>query len=343
VNSLETAELKKVHHDELSRQDFLKIFQLIEKNKTVSKKDFTDLQTILAFGSRLGTLDYVENLAGKVVNGNLANADYQGQALGNLRAGSTRAQLQELVSKWFLGTDHPQTSSAYAYASGQLFGSKGPRYQDVRQGELGDCWLMSALGEIALRAPQDLRKMFIYNGDQTWTVRFYVNGQPTYVTVDRYLPTNGAGQFVYANLGQSVNNPKEALWVALAEKAYAQLNASSGLGRSAGTSYAALGGGNMAYPIDQISDKWIDHGWSLSQKTMVQAWKQGQLICLASGNGGGKIVGGHGYALVGYNAKAGTFTVFNPWGINNGHDSGLITLTWKQLAADFAWWDGTPE
>ena len=343
VNSLETAEIKKVHHDELSRQDFLKIFQLVEKGKTLSKKDFADLETILAFGSRLGTLGYVENLAGKVVNGNSANADYLGHALGNLHPGSTRTQLEDLVGKWFLGTDHPQASGSYAYASGQLFGKKGPSLQDVRQGELGDCWLMASLGELALRAPKDLRNMFIYNGDQTWTVRFYVNGQPTYVTVDRYLPTNGAGQYIYANMGQAVNNPKQALWVALAEKAYAQLNESGGLGRSAGTSYASLGGGNMIYPIDQVSNKWDDHFGSLNFKAMVQSWNKGEVVCLASGSGRGPIVGDHAYALVGYNAKKGTFTVFNPWGINNGHDSGLITLTWKQLAADFAWWDGTPK
>ena len=67
---------------------------------------------------------YVQVLAGDVVNGNPANAHYQGQTLGNLAAGSTATQLNELVSKWFLGTDLPNTgNSRYVYEStaGSLF------------------------------------------------------------------------------------------------------------------------------------------------------------------------------------------------------------------------------
>ena len=50
---------------------------------------------------------YVETLAGDVVNGNIANAHYQGQSLGNLAAGDPASKLTELVDKWFLGMDHP--------------------------------------------------------------------------------------------------------------------------------------------------------------------------------------------------------------------------------------------
>ena len=50
---------------------------------------------------------YVQVLAGDVVNGNPANAHYQGAPLGNLAAGSSAAQLDDLIDKWFYGTDLP--------------------------------------------------------------------------------------------------------------------------------------------------------------------------------------------------------------------------------------------
>jgi hypothetical protein len=79
--------------------------------------------------------------------------------------------------------------------------------------------------------------MFIDNHDGTYTVRFFNGGKADYVTVDRYLPVDASGNFVYANLGASASSDSNVLWVALAEKAYAQLNASAWLGRDGTYSY----------------------------------------------------------------------------------------------------------
>ena len=50
-------------------------------------------------------------LASDVVNGNPANAEYQGEPLGNLADQSSRRSratvLEDLVGKWFEGTDLP--------------------------------------------------------------------------------------------------------------------------------------------------------------------------------------------------------------------------------------------
>jgi hypothetical protein len=330
----------------LGRSDMLAVFQQTASDGIVSSTEYADLRTIVANPTILNIPDYVGNLAGKVVNGDPANARYQGSTLGNLQAGSRGSLLTTLVSKWFLGTDHPQTSYAYQRAAGVLFSSAGPGYPDVRQGALGDCYLLAAMGETALRAPQLIRSMFIDNGDQTWTVRYYVNGGATYVTVDRYLPTNSSGRFIFANYGDSVSNPSEVLWVALAEKGYVQLNESGVLGRtwaSSTNSYSAIAGGYIAHGLRQISGSNTLLGRSLVFNDVVNAWNSGKLIGFASRSSGAgdNIVGGHAYALVGYNAAARTFTVFNPWGLNNGHDSGLITLSWDRIVADFSYWDST--
>src|SRR5262245_48018977 len=93
-----------------------------------------------------------------------------------------------------------------------------------------DCYFLSALAETALKDSVSIHQMFIDNGDGSFTVRFFkpVNGQMVadYVTVDRYLPVNANGQFVYANTRDFATNVHNDFWVALAEKAFAQINES---------------------------------------------------------------------------------------------------------------------
>ena len=56
------------------------------------------------------------------------------------------------------------------------------------------------------------------NGDGTYTVRFFRNGSPVYVTVNQELPVSSAGNSIYAGWGGFVNTyAGSELWVALAE------------------------------------------------------------------------------------------------------------------------------
>ena len=107
--------------------------------------------------------------------------------------------LRNLVSKWFLGLDHPATPSDtggsmptpiwYQYTNGTLFGS-GVSYTDIRQGGVGDCWFVASLEEAVLLAPSVIQNMFIDNGNGTYTVRYFRGTVADYVTVDRYLPVS---------------------------------------------------------------------------------------------------------------------------------------------------------
>src|SRR5207244_2789506 len=76
----------------------------------------------------------------------------------------------------------------------------------------------------ALRNPSAIENMFIVNGDGTYTVRFFNGSSAEYVTVDSFLPTDSSGSFVFANMGGQASSSSNELWVALAEKAYVQLN-----------------------------------------------------------------------------------------------------------------------
>lgn len=313
----------------------------------------TDLKAIVANTSLFGTADYVDKLAAAVVNGSAANAKYLGQTLGNLAAGATTAKMENLIGKWFLGVDHPVASgdayhqySSYRQFSGTLF-VNGATYSDIKQGYLGDCYFMSTLGEVALRNPGAITNMFIVNGDGTYTVKFFNNGQANYVTVDSYLPTDSAGRAIYAGLGMVYNNTSNELWTALAEKAYVQLNELGwervGLSGNGQNAYASISGGYVYAAQGQITGQntvaFAMTSGSTSFNTFVTAWNQGKSIGFASKStpASSTVVGGHAYAVVGYNAANQTVTLFNPWGIQYG----LLTLSWSQIKANFDYFDRT--
>ena len=171
--------------------------------------------------SQLNMPNYVAVLASDVVNGNPANANYQGQPLGNLAEQGTdqlRATvLGDLVNKWFYGTDLPAAvvGTTYTAVAGSLFGDNAdqalnvPSSSDMHQGAIADCYLIAALGALADSSPAAIESMFIpngvENGIQSWTVRFYYDSArgyvADYVTVNAMLPIDLAGNLGFAGAG----------------------------------------------------------------------------------------------------------------------------------------------
>ena len=160
----------------------------------------------------------------------------------------------------------------YRSAAGSLF-PHTPSHTDEYQGELGDCYFISALGTLADSNPAAVQNMFIDNGDGTFTVRFYTGtygtiynysdgsisagftnniGTADYVTVDRMLPTGTTGILAYADYGASYANTANSLWIPLAEKAYAQWNQTGKEGRDGQNAYASIQGGWMATVDAQV-------------------------------------------------------------------------------------------
>jgi Calpain family cysteine protease len=340
----------------ISRLDMIQILRSVGGDGVVDTTEFGDLKKILSQAGTLNIPGYVQILAGDVINGNAANATYQGLALGNLAAGSSAAQLNKLIDKWFLGADHPvlcNTSLVYKSAAGSLF-AHAPSHADEFQGQLGDCYFISALGTLADSNPAAVQNMFIDNGDGTFTVRFYTGtygtiynygdgsisagftnniGTVDYITVDRMLPTTTSGMLVYANYGASYNNSANTLWIALAEKAYAQWNQTGKEGRDGLNAYASIQGGWMATVDAQVL------GYNATDYIMTSTSKQVAINALAAkkavtigtqqwtGTNLG-LYASHAYAIVGYNASTDTFTLYNPWGSNQPGQ-----LTWSQLQA----------
>jgi hypothetical protein len=330
----------------IDRNDMISLLRSAEDGSVVDATELTDLRTITSDTALFGSSDYVWKLSSDVVNANTANAKYQGTTLGNLTAGSSSAQMENLVNKWFLGLDRPTAGGTYRQVAGQLFVS-GASYTDIHQGNLGDCYFMSSLGEVALKNQAAITNMFIVNGDGTYTVRFFNNGVTNYVTVDSYLPTSSSGSLIYANPGMYYANASNELWAALAEKAYVQMNESgwtrgslSGTGQN---SYSAIEGGYIYAALGHItgqSTTAFNYPTGASSfTTFVTAYNQGKMIGFASKTtpASNQVVGSHAYAVVGYDAVNQTVTLFNPWGI----EYGLVTMTWAQIQGSFQYFDRT--
>jgi hypothetical protein len=365
----------------LNRNDVIGLFNEVASNGPVTSLEFASLQNLVTNASLLNIPGYVANLAGKLVNGSPANATYDVVdpqtgavttiALGNLAMGSSSTQLTELIGKWFLGMDVPVAADGsgnvftYATASGTLFGAGGPSYQDVGQGDLGDCYFLSSLGEVALDSPQSIRDMFIDNGDGTYTVGYFhqVNSRQVadYVTVNLQLPQSW-GDFIFAGGSaggfQSITSASNVLWVALAEKAYAQL-AFEGWSRPGytGNNYQNLGYGSGKAPLQQILGESTQEysesqstGLSVSDiTTLIADIQAGDMITIGTKSpdnntffSGTNIVEDHMYYVSGYDASTGLFTLENPWGYDltrNNNPLGTLQLTTSQLETYFYYFD----
>jgi hypothetical protein len=334
-------------HGAITYSDMLAIYTQVERDGVVDKGEFSSLQSLASSGSSLRTPAPVRYLEAQVIGNNAANRYYQSRSLGNLAVGSSAAHLQKLVGKWFLGQDLPMVESGqgivYSPVKGTLFGSGGPVYTDISQGGAGDCVLLSSLAVTAAHDKAAIQGMFTSVGNNVWIVRFYANGSPVYVTVNNYLPTV-RGQTYYDHPLNGV------LWAALAEKAYAELNAFDGQ-----TGYDSSLQWQNTYTT---GDAGLDPGCTLAaltglrnysgngSSTVSQAVKRGNLVVLGTGSNTGSkyIVSNHEYALISYNASTQMATLFNPWGIASLKQSGVwgtvnVSLSYLEtyFSADTGW------
>jgi hypothetical protein len=236
--------------------------ELTAGKTTLSASQLNDLKTIAADLNIGETASpYVTYITNALINGNAANSTWTGgaassTALGNLAAGSTATQLNELNDKWFLGSDLPSSivqvsglptiSVSYSAVANPVFGTAGPTMNDINQGYLGDCFLLSSLAEVAKQDPSLIQSMITNNGDNTYGVRFFVDGTAEYVTVNDDL-ADGGTEF----------NSATDIWASLIEKAYAQIQASgviTGNTINDGNSFSTIAnGGAPEYALEEIT------------------------------------------------------------------------------------------
>lgn len=196
--------------------------------------------------------------------------------------------------------------------------------------------------------------MFTYDGttvENGTTVSLYFvrlfdsSGTAHKILVDTELPSGGS---YYDHTTGGI------LWVALAEKAYAQANGAGYVKtQHVGTdSYAAMDGGYPSWALQAITGLSAS-SFSINPSNIAAAWNAGQLIVLGSSSSAssqyivGDSTGTHAYAVVGYDPSSSQpFEVYNPWGTDssgwalgthNGHQVyGLFNANAAFLSANFA-------
>jgi hypothetical protein len=139
---------------------------------------------------------------------------------------------QDLQDPWRTDLEMELLYTKEDFSAKPLFASGGPTKEDVKQGAIGDCWLMAKLAAIADANPDYIRQMVTDFGDGTYGVRFYRNGVACHIRVDADLWVSSPGNPMYAELGK-----EGSIWVAIVEKAWAFFRKQEG-------NYASIAGGN---------------------------------------------------------------------------------------------------
>ncbi len=228
---------------------------------------------------------------------------------------------------------------------------------DVDQGGLGTCYLMSSLAAIAQGNPEIIRNMIRDNGDGSYTVTFkvptwagpHMYGIPdptlqldeTYITKEvrvtpDFIADPATGQPLYAKYSGDTAGGKPEMWVPLIEKAYAQMNGG----------YAAVDGGQADEALASItgrrptvfSPNLVDihdladmkaKGNAIVVDTHHYDTVTGAVVAIVNDS---PVVSGHSYYVTKVDEAAGTVSVRNPW----GWDRKEITMTKNQFDQIFA-------
>lgn len=143
-----------------------------------------------------------------------------------------------------------------------VFGDHGPKPEDVRQGNIGDCYLLADLKNLAEHNPSAITEIVRDHGDGTVSIRFLADNRPEWVRVDKQIhlsPGTDTGHFIR-------HKPGEPLWAALIEKAYAQhfggANGFHGIdGNFPGIAAKALGKTFFEDVRTLTDDSYIHHDW----------------------------------------------------------------------------------
>jgi len=246
-----------------------------------------------------------------------------------------------------LRTKHQNESYGYQRFKGKPI-INGVSAEDVVQGQVADCYFVSALSAVASGQPGLIAKGIRDKGNGAYSVRFFRRkgyGSATYdevwIDVDADLPSmKGGSRTNYARSGDSDQDGME-LWPSLYEKAYAVWKGGydkMGEGGVPGDALEALTGKSTSYTSASASTPGGAKDDPLWARLKAAADKKAPTTAGTYGEDkkamyeGKRLYPWHAYTVVGVKEKDGKrFVVLrNPWGSSepgaDGKDDGIFDL-----------------
>ena len=279
-----------------------------------------------------GSKSYVGSLMNSMLNSGIG-------------VGTSAAQFTSTLDQWFLGTDNPAINSGSSYTSvaGQsLFSNVPNAYLNNQQGQIGDCWLLSGLNEMAAIAPSRLGALIGNNGNGTYAVQFEdgSSNNPVFVTVNSQVAS------------YSASGPVS--WESLVETAYVEAASEGSLTGNGqpvvANAYTSIGGGYCPVDLQTLtgnacqvfnSNRVSLADWTGSiYNTVSSALESGSaLVEYASqqksfgSDGKQQLVIGHAFAVIGIDPTNGDYIFSNPWGASSPNASydGTFDISATQL------------
>ncbi len=284
----------------------------------LTESQYNDIKNYVQHvGDVCGTDSAVYSLLNGLIGTNGASvywsATGDGQRIGSLNVGSSVTQFNQLISTWFDGANDPKNSSSDHVDGRPVFAKGGPTINDIQQGSVSDCSLLSALQAVVETAPDFIKSMIVQNPNDTYSVRFFKDGVPHWVTVD-------------GNVDGSGTSSANSSWGAIIERAvvdfeatylnevndYSSLPAGFGkLKEITGDTYTTL---RAVYTSE---DAWDTTDFDLlktavlnGQPVQLSSWESSKNADTGQTN----LVGGHAFAIIGFDDVTNDFILANPWG-----------------------------
>lgn len=238
---------------------------------------------------------------------------------------------------------------------------------DVKQGSLGDCYLLAAMMAVAKSNPSAIQKLIKPKGKGIYEVSLYVSQQiktvyrrirllgrtiripvgrkivkvPQIITVTDSFPVGSNGKAAFAKTADLTPESEPELWVMLLEKAYAVYMGGYDKieGGDPGKAMEILtGNSSRTFPSDSYSDKQmtniikyaVKHQLPITAASRTLSYeKNGKTLPNSLGLEAEKygIVGNHAYVI--NNISGSNLDLRNPWGSH--HISGLSISNFRKF------------
>ena len=213
---------------------------------------------------------------------------------------------------------------------------------DINQGEIGDCWALAAVAELALFHPAAITQMIHANNDGSYTVSLYAGsggklpgyndpGADLVQVLETVSPSDFLPVGVNSQTGSTTVGSQTEIWPQVIESALAKLNG--------GFSVIDQGGWPSA-AMEELTDDKASHPLvkSLTATVLQADLAAGDLVTLDTPDAEDPagLVTDHAYALKGVTTLSGVAyaELYNPWGTDQPAPVAISALAQDFSASD---------